>query len=237
MGSIVFLVFIILFLMFLFGLFSVAEGQRPSGHTRGRVRSVPRTWEQQHSPVRAQSRADVETHTNRAARGAMMRAGYTGDDAYVNVTDIGVLAYRGDEPRLVRYNDVETDTDYLRPFVVLQVPYKARGLVRMELVDHEGRLRYADETRYDLGQGDNTLLPGTWLPLRDAASLQDTWELRVSVAGTLLAAHVFGWQTAVSELQRYIEDDGEISPELQQAMQAEPSRAMSLSQLLSQQDD
>lgn len=241
MGNIVFLIFIILFLMFLFGLFSIAEGQRGlaerSRSTRYTRNAPPDAWEGQRTTPRAQPATESGSRTNLAARRAMMRAQYTGDDEYVNVMDIGLLAYEGDEPRLVRYNDVETDTDYLRPFVVLRVPYQARGTVRMELVDHGGRVRYADETRYDLQEGDNTLLPGTWLPLRDTESLQDNWELRILVAGTLLAAHTFGWQTAVNELQRYIEDDGEISPELQQAMQGEASRAMSLSQLLSQQDD
>ena len=108
---------------------------------------------------------------NVAARRAMRRAGYAGGESYVQVADVGLLAYRDvDDPKLVRYHEVWVYTEYLRPFVVLSVPYQARGMVRMEIADHADRLRYADETRYDLQPGENTLLPGTWLPLQGKAN-------------------------------------------------------------------
>lgn len=228
MGGIIFLIFIILFMMFLFGLFSIAEGQSGRSAPQQRTRSYPST------PPASRRSARVNT----AAKDAMRRAGYAADNAYVNVTDIGLLAYREtDDPRLVRYNEVWADTDYLRPFVVLSVPHQARGMVRLEISDDEDRVRYADETRYDLQPGENTLLPGTWLPLRGKSLPTEPWTLNVTVGETLLAAYQFGWQEVGGELQQYIEADGEISPELQQALRERSDQAMSLSQLLSDQEN
>lgn len=224
MGSVVFLVFIVLFLLFVFGLFSVAG--RESGAS---------TPTYQRPASRKPSRMPSRHHP--AASQAMRRAGYESGDAYVRVVDIGLLAYRElDEPRLVRYNDVRTDTRYLRPFVGLTVPHSARGTVRMELRDGEDRMRYVDETRYDLDPGSNTLLPGTWLPLENQMDSTDDWTLHVLAGETLLAVHRFGWQRVGGELRQYIQADGELSPELQQALDAQASQAVSLSQLLSQED-
>ncbi len=233
MGSIVFVVLVLLFLLFVFGLFSIAESpQRPDKHVRERGRRS------------AGMRADSRTRQRLAARGnlaaqqAMRRAGYEGGAAYVRVVDVGLLAYRElDEPRLVRYNDVWTDTQYIRPFVGVSVPHAARGTIRMEIRDNDDRLRYVDETRYDLDAGSNTLLPGTWLPLRDQSAVTGYWTLHVRVGDTLLAVHRFGWQVAGDQLRHYIEADGEISPELQQALNEQSSQAISLAQLLSGQDD
>jgi len=233
MGTIAFLVFILLFVFFLFGLFSIAEG-RPRlsarANRRGRQRPSPRA----RNTARHQG-----GRSSTAARFAMQRAGYDGGESYVNVTDVGLLAYRQtDEPKLVRNGDVLLDTGYLRPFAELWLPHQARGTVRFELVDHEGRLRYADEERYDLARGRNTLLPSTWLPLHDKTIHPADWELRVLAGEMLLAAHAFGWQeVGGGMIQPYIEADGEISPELQQALRARSREAVSLSDLLADQED
>jgi len=217
MDDIVFLVFIIVFIVLLFSLFSTTEGR--SGRFSG-------LWEW--------SRPKAVARFSLAAQNAMRRAGYQSGESYVNVVDVGLLAYRGStDPKLVRYGDVAMDTDYLRPFVELWLPHQARGAVRFELVDHEGRLRYADESRYDLVQGINTLLPGTWFPLRGKTIAPEEWSLRVLVGDTLLAVHTFGWRAVGGgQLRRYIASDGEISPSLQQALLAQPREAVSLSDLL-----
>jgi regulator of protease activity HflC (stomatin/prohibitin superfamily) len=224
MSALVFVLVMVLFILFLAGLFSVAEGERG-----------PLTRLRQPTSTR-QKRSRV----NAVARLAMQRAGYEGGDAYIQVSDVGLLAYRTtDEPRLVRYNDVLVDTHYLRPFVTVVVPHQARGVVRFEIVDEASRVRYADETRYDLERGDNTLLPGTWLPLQNKTINPARWRLRIVVGDTLLAVHEFGWQdVGGGDLQRYIKDDGEISPALQQALhQAGAGQSMSLSELLADQEE
>ncbi len=169
----------------------------------------------------------------------MQRAGYTRGEGYVDVTDLGLLAYRSaGAPKLVRSGDLLTDTEHLRPFAELWLPYPARGPLRFELVDAAGRLRYADEARYDLEQGRNTLLPGTWLPLRGKTIEPGTWTLRLLAGETLLALHPFGWQDlGGSELQPLIEADGEISPELIEAMRAEARDSVSLDELLAGQEE
>jgi hypothetical protein len=169
---------------------------------------------------------------------AMRRAGYIGGDHYVNVTDIGLLMYRNaDEPKLVRNADIWSDTDYVRPFVELWSPYPSRGMVRFELVDSEGRLRYADEAEYDLARGSNALVPGTWLPQHGAPVPTGRWRLRVLAAETLLAAHTFGWQAADdNQIKELMASDGELSPELQQALLGRSDAGMSLSDLLADQE-
>ncbi|HEX3050254.1 MAG TPA: hypothetical protein VHP83_06320 [Aggregatilineaceae bacterium] len=222
MAGFVLLLFLILFVGFLFALFSVAEGHtgrlpRPKGQKRGR------------SAVAGSPAASM----------AMRRAGYEAGPDYVQVVDIGLLAYRQtDEPKLVRYNDVFMDTQYLRPFAEVWLPYSASGQVRFELIDAQNRLRYADEAEYDLVRGTNTVLPSTWLPLQGKTIASDDWELRILAGDTLLASHKFGWQpVGGGTIQQYAATDGEISPTLQQALHGKPRRAMSLSELLSDQEE
>ncbi len=224
MGGIVFLAFVILFALFIFGAFSnSAPREAPSRDRREVLRD--------RRPVRRAGSSSV-------AQKAMNRAGYQSGDAYARVVDLGMLAYRqSDEPRIVRSGAVWTDTEYVRPFVDLWLPHRARGKVRFELVDAAQRLRYADEAGYDLDRGKNTLLPQTWLPIRGRAADGDQWNLRVIAGETLLAVHDFGWQSPGGEIKQYMVSDGEISPELLHALSDERGKKMSLSDLLSDQDN
>jgi hypothetical protein len=227
MGMHIFVLLIVLFVLFLFGLMSVAEGRniRPTT-TRGGQR---RTKRKQRSSSRG----------NTAARDAMQRAGYAGGGEYVEVTDIGLLAYRqSDEPKMVRYGDVLVDTHFLRPFIELWLPYQSRGTVRFELLDGTARVRYVDEADYDLEPGENVLLPSTWLPLHGKTIPTGEWRLQVMAGDTLLARHAFGWQqVGGGELQPYIASDGEISPALQQALRGHARQEVSLADLLSDQEE
>lgn len=221
MAGLATLILIALLIAFLFGMFRMAEQQRSGGNTTARQRP----------------RRDVVI--SQAASQAMHAAQYEAGDSFVSVTDIGLLAYRTpDESRLIRYGDVLMDTEYLRPFVELWLPHAARGPVRFEFFDGRHHLRYADEERYDLARGKNTLLPNTWLPLRGkAVDASEMWSMRVLVGTTLLAVGHFGWQAVGGgEIQRYVESDGEISPELQRAIRSSPGRSMSLGELLADQE-
>ncbi len=222
MAGFVFLVFMVLFMLFLFGLYSIAEG-----------RSNPL------SRVDLRRRTGRLEETSAAAHLAMKRAGYDAGPEYVQTTDVGLLAYRNsEEPKLVRYSDVVLDTHYLRPFAELWLPYAASGPIRFEIIDSDGRLRYADEVEYNLTYGLNTLLPNTWLPLKGKTINPGRWTLRVMAGNTLLAVHVFGWQTVGGgQIQRYVHSDGEISTDLMHAMQVSPRENVSLSDLLNNQED
>jgi hypothetical protein len=226
---IVLVLFIILFVFVLFGLLSVAEGR--SGST-----TTPRRRGSRRRSKRAEQ---VVERGNTAAQRAMQRAGYEGGGDYVEVTDIGLLAYRqSDEPKMIRYGDVLVDTHFLRPFIELWLPYRSRGTVRFELLDDAGRMRYVDEAEYDLEPGENVLLPSTWLPLRGKTIPPGEWRLQVMAGDTLLARHPFGWQqVGGGELQPYIASDGEISPALQRALRGHAQQAVSLSDLLSDQEE
>jgi hypothetical protein len=218
MGGLAFSVFVILAIVFLFSLFVIAEGKTNRGKSR---------------------RRPAHTTISQAGSTGMQRAGYAGGPEYVQVADIGLLAYRHtNEPKLVRYGDVLMDTRYLRPFVDLALPYAVSGMVRFELMDDEGRLRYADEARYELDAGKNTVLPGTWLPLEGKKTRAGNWHLRVLAGGALVAVHVFGWQSVGGgAIQRYSDGDGEIGLELQRALQSRPHESVSLSELLADQEE
>ena len=226
---IVLVLFIVLFVFLLFGLLSVAEGRRGSTTTTSR-RSSRR---------RSKRTEQLAERGNTAAQRAIQRAGYEGGGDYVEVTDIGLLAYRqSDEPKMIRYGDVLVDTHFLRPFIELWLPYRSRGTVRFELLDDAGRMRYVDEAEYDLEPGENVLLPSTWLPLRGKTIPPGEWRLQVMAGDTLLARHPFGWQqVGGGELQPYIASDGEISPALQHALRGRARQAVSLSDLLSDQEE
>jgi hypothetical protein len=237
MPVIAFLVFLTIFILLLFSLFRVAEGRSQRRERRGPVRRPSRLREARTSRPRTRRSRAVE-RSKLVALQAMRRAGYDVGDEYVRVTDIGLLEYRGrDRPHLLRSERARTDSDYLRPFVELWLPYRSRGMVRFELVEQAaGRthLHYADEDEYDLEPGINALLPSTWLPLQNKEIDASRWHLRVLVGDIVLADHGFGWRDTVgdSELQRYIASDGELSPALKQALSAEPGEAISLDDLL-----
>jgi len=222
MNALIFIVFFALFVLFMFALLMVAEGRK----------NPLATLAQWIRPARQQP-------ISQSGLDAMRRAGYQGGAEHVQLTDIGLLAYRQtDEPKLVRYGDVLLDTRYLRPFVELALPFSAAGVVRFELVDSDGRVRYVDETRYHLKRGINTLLPNTWLPLEGKEIDPGRWMLRVLAGETLLGVHIFGWRAVGGgSIQRYTESDGEISPELLRAMQSRPRAAVSLSELLADQEE
>lgn len=222
MGDLIVLLLVVFALIFLFSFMARA--------------SAPWSSETMRAGWTARRKRVALTET---AQQAMARAGYEPGSEYVQVADLGLLAYRHTrEPKLVRAGSVLMDTRYLRPFADLVLPYDASGEVRFELIDGAGRLRYADEARYDLVGGRNTVLPGTWLPLEGKPIPPGDWALRVLAGETLLAVHRFGWQpVGGGAIQRYVASDGELSETLQQAVAARQREAVSLSELLADQEE
>lgn len=222
LDDLLFLFLVVCALAFLFSFVTHASAQ-PSFRTQ-RSRPAPRR---------------KRVALTEAAQQAMARAGYEPGSEYVQVIDLGLLAYRhAREPKLVRTGAVLMDTRYLRPFADLALPYDASGEVRFELIDGAGRLRYADEARYDLAGGSNTVLPSTWLPLEGKPIPPGDWSLRVLASDALLAVHRFGWQpVGGGAIQRYVASDGELSETLQKAVSARQREAVSLSDLLADQDE
>ncbi len=221
-GQLILLVLIVVFLWWVI--------RSPASKLPGRAIAESGTFQRRRSAVHIE-RSPV-------ALKATQRARYPGGPEYVNVSDLGLLVYQdSDHLRLVRQGPVPADAGYLRPFAELWLPHRARGTVRFEIRDKRGRLRYADEARYDLEHGYNTLLPGTWLPLRDEEVAFETWEYRLLAGGMTLAVHRFVWQPAGSALRPYLASDGEISPKLQAALRAQAAQPVSLSELLASQEE
>lgn len=233
---VVFVIFAIFLILFAFLYFNVTQSSSESADaertpSRAYSSAVRRSTSYRSAAERQKLRA------NMVAQQAMQRAGYQDTEQYVRVFDIGLLAYEGDQqPKLLRFEKINTQVDYVRPFVELSLPYRSRGSVRFELVELLGsteRLRYADEAQYDLQPGTNILLPDTWFPLAGKEIKSDKWRLYIRVGDTLLAAHAFGWRRPVDDsVKQYMASDGEISPALQEALEARPNEAMSLDNLL-----
>lgn len=175
------------------------------------------------------------------AKQALQRAGATGS-WLLTLEDIGVLAYHGDNsPDVNRLNPVAAETNHIRPFVVIQLPYKqGEGTIRFELIDEAGAVRFNTAEKYLLKQGMNFVTPRTYLPLPNNRG-RGTWSVRVSIGDRLLALHDFPMQAArkAAADESLLSDDGEIAPWLAEAI-AENNRrgsGVSLDELLSVQDD
>lgn len=157
-------------------------------------------------------------------------------------SDIGVLAYReGEEPMIVRDWEAPDDISYMQPYIELYVPRTASGNIRFEIFNTRGRLMYAREENRDLKAGRNLILPRTRLPLTASIDLEDGWHLRVLADGYLLADHTINFMEAdqfnQSPLAAHIGEDGEISAQLQEALQDRDDSPLSIDDLLSDQDD
>ncbi len=169
-------------------------------------------------------------------------AGLHPSTSTVYPSDIGVLIYRdGDEPQIVRDWEAPDDIDYLQPYVELHVPRAANGMVRFEVYDADGKLVYAREEDRQLKGGRNLILPKTRLPITPKLALYDGWRLRVLADGYAVAEHILNFSDAATidtaPLAAHIGEDGEISAELQDALNTGNVGGISLDDLLSDQED
>lgn len=169
-------------------------------------------------------------------------AGLYPSTSTVYPSDIGFLIYRdGDEPQIVRDWEAPDDIDYLQPYVELHVPRAASGTVRFEVYDADGKMVYARDEERQLKGGRNLILPKTRLPITPKLALYDGWRLRVLADGYAVAEHGLNFSDAATmdsaPLAAHIGEDGEISAELQDALNAGGGGGISLDDLLSDQED
>lgn len=173
----------------------------------------------------------------RHALTAIERAGHDPDEVSVLATDIGVIAFKGDERFLHRTRPVLDDVDYIQPFVELRLPAKAEGRVRFEIVDCDGQTLLVAEDRHQLERGRNLVTPARRLPIHDAQATHGPWELRVSADGVLLAVHRFVWEESASKIvRRHLSEDGELSSALRVALSNSRLEPISLDALLADQE-
>lgn len=178
-----------------------------------------------------------EEGPRRHALQAARAAGQDPSSMRVVPVDIGVMTFRGEnDPEVARMQPIPDDVDYLQPFVQLNLPTRAIGKIRFEIVDSEGETRFLREENYELQHGLNLLTPAARLPIHDAFPLSEAWELRVSADGTLLAVHRFTWEASEKTLLRqHIQEDGELSHELRAMMAENRLARVSLDDLLADQ--
>lgn len=170
---------------------------------------------------------------------AVEAAGHDPETVRVLVTDVGVMAFQGDQdPMVYRTRDVLDDVDYVQPYVQLRLPTKAIGRIRFEIVDAAGETVFIHEEHHQLERGRNLITPAARLPVHDAQMMDGSWQLRISADDMLLAVHDFGWEeTAAKVVRRHLTDDGEISNELRAALAESRLQKVSLDDLLAEQEE
>jgi hypothetical protein len=134
------------------------------------------------------------------AREAAVRAraggGYASPD--ITLMDIGMIAMQTGEygVNMRRTRDVSLDDEGVRPFIKLSVlPNGAerRALIRFELRDGLGKVRFVHEMRPYLRAGETDILADHHLPLAASPELFEPgdWDLRVSIDGRRIGEHLF----------------------------------------------
>jgi hypothetical protein len=190
-------------------------------------------------PQEVEASDDQRRRIYQHALTAVEAAGHDPETVRVLATDIGVMAFKGDQdPVIYRTRDVLDDIDYIQPYVQLRLPTKAVGRIRFEILDADGETLFSREEHHQLERGRNLITPAARIPVHDAQAMDGEWELRVSADDMLLAVHHFGWEESASRVvRRHLTEDGEISSELRAAMAENRLQEMSLDELLDYSDD
>lgn len=174
----------------------------------------------------------------RHALEAVQRAGHNPDNVQVLTVDIGVMAFKDEEPTVFRTWSLPDDVDYIQPFVQLRLPSKAAGLVKFEILDATGNVVFMREDIHNLERGRNFVSPAARFPIHDETMTSGQWGMRVSADGVVLAEHLFEFSEATDQaIRRHIGEDGEINTELRAVMAESRLPKMSLDELLEYQED
>jgi hypothetical protein len=169
---------------------------------------------------------------------AVEQAGLNPDEIPVLPTDVGVIAFSGeDEQTVYRSLPVMDNVDFIQPYVQLRLPQKAIGKIKFEILDSDGQRLFVWEEQHQLQRGRNLITPSARLPIHDAHPMHNRWKLRVSADGNLLAEHRFEWaESDAKRVRRNLSEDGEISNELRASLADNRLGKLSLDELLAQQD-
>lgn len=219
-------------------MFRQLDAQRRSGSSSSQRQSA-RTVQVRRSNGGSEYQQPGRERIYRHALAAIENAGMDPDEVSVLTTDIGVMAFRGDqEPVIHRTRPVLDDVDYIQPFVELRLPSRAEGNIRFEIVDSDGQVVFVRDEHHPLERGRNLVTPAARLPIHDAQAMHRPWELRVSADGVLLASHSFRWDESTSSVvRRHLSEDGEISSALRAALSESRLERVSLDDLLAEQDE
>jgi hypothetical protein len=174
----------------------------------------------------------------RNASQAMQRAGRNPKESPLRLIDIGVLVYEGStQPQIYRSTEIGTDSTHIRPFMVVDNPDRdttAEGIIRFNLIDEDGKLRFTNRSKYTVKPGQNFITPPTWLPLHDQ-SVSGKWSMHINIGtGDVFAIHEFGWFKVGGQLRAQFTGDGEID---EVAYSFQPGESLSLDELLAHQGE
>lgn len=171
---------------------------------------------------------------------AVRRAGNDPTRWKLSLDDIGLLAYHGDRtPDISRTRPVSSDVTHIRPYLVIDLPYKqGKGTITLRLLDETGEKRFESKQVYSLIQGQNLITTRTWLPLAETRS-GGRWSLEAFIGDMPLAVHQFEMRPAYEgQIKEFMGTDGEIDPWLARAVSEQSvSETLSLDELLADQYD
>jgi hypothetical protein len=147
------------------------------------------------------------------AREAVERAHRRGSyfDDGLTLLDVGLITAQSNRDGMVmrRTRSASLDDDGVRPFITLHVqPEESERTVRIrfEIIDGNGEQRYVHEMRTYLRDGEMNILADHQLPLAENQALQSgDWDLRVSVDGKLIGAHMFTLAPSLNDRLRRFE--------------------------------
>jgi hypothetical protein len=213
----------------------------PPAEVMGRLFN-PRTPDVEYEEDDYEEEAPRQTVNERVyahALQAVERAGLNPDQVQVLPVDVGMMAFKDNDPPVVfRTQPVPDDIDYVQPFVQLRLPMRATGRIKFEVIDSDGQIIFIHEDIYNLDRGRNLISPTARLPIHDGHNMLKPWQVRVSADSTTLAMHRFEWVESTSAvIRRHIAEDGELSNELRATLAENRLGGMSLDELLAPQDE
>lgn len=189
-------------------------------------------------PRRAQITAlgsdEAYAHAVDAARAAGLELSRTA----VIPVDVGVIAFLpGGERAIHRSTPVEPDAEFIQPFVQLNMPTRAVGRIRYEIVDSDGQTLFIHEENQSLQRGVNLLTPPARLRAHAGMARFGDWRLAVHADDVPILVHQFGWaEDTRTRLRRHLHEDGELTPEARSLLDEETGGpGMSLDDLLDEQ--
>lgn len=181
-----------------------------------------------------------------AARAAVTRArrlsSYNTDET---ISDVGIIVNEQDRNRRWTRRIAQTvslDDQALQPYVKLNVPPEHSNrvaLIKFEVIDKAGKTQFSRQIEQYVRDGDNLISCDQQLPIRgnDKLGRAGTWDMRVSINGTLAACHSFPVTPATAERRAQLGDDGEAraAANLSAPDEVEANMPLSLEDLLREQ--
>ena len=180
------------------------------------------------SPV-PDSQENAYTHAIQATQ----RAGVNPNWASVLPIDIGLVGFANDQAGIIyRVAPIPPKIKQLQPFVKFHVRHATHKQIRFEIKDNQNTPVFRFEKEYALKIGENFITPPARIVIANLVAIHGIWELWIYENNEPLAAHQFSWEgDSIGVVNLPISQDGEISPELTNELEAQLG-TISLDELL-----